>query len=138
VASAHSHRQEPCEPSGVISPTPALCLTTSVVPCRSTRRSSLTADQVYAVSNYILYLNNIVAENTALNALDWEKQTFSLTLEQDVRIQVLVFPRCDEFDRKFRPKYARMRAARLAVDGSWAASTVYNRSIRRIAIEARA
>ena len=31
--------QNPCEPSAVIGPTPALCLTTSVAPCRSTRRS---------------------------------------------------------------------------------------------------
>ena len=29
---------------------------------------SLTADQVYAVSAYILYLNNIVTEDTVLDA----------------------------------------------------------------------
>ena len=44
AASARSRRQNPCEPSAAIGPTPALCLTISVVPCRSTRRRHLAAE----------------------------------------------------------------------------------------------
>ena len=44
------------------------CSTSSAARCRYTRRGSLTDQEVYALTAYILALNKLIGENDAMNA----------------------------------------------------------------------
>ena len=68
AASARLQHQNPCEPLGGSWPYASTLFDYLRRAMPFNAPQSLTADQVYAVSAYILYLNNIVTKNTVLDA----------------------------------------------------------------------